>query len=138
MSGSILGPGAMAQLRDDHKKLSRLHPGPPVQTPAKQFSPQRKRVAIIGGIAAPSAVLGTPTTCVCAVLRLNRDSGQLEVTDDRITVTNFSKGLSAVDGTYGKAEFDGVWELYWVDCSASSDLTGLNPTPTPEVGEGEI
>ncbi len=96
----------------------------------------RKRVAIIGGISAPSTVLGTPTSCVCAVLKLNMTTGQLEATNERITVKNFSKYLSAVDGTYGKAELDGVWELYWVDCGPSSDLMGLNPTPTPEVGEG--
>ena len=134
MSGSILGPNAIRQLREDHKKLSRVRITSGKESRAKQFSPQRKRVVIIGGISAPTAVLGTPTTCVCAVLRLNVATGLLEVTDERITATNFTKGLSAVDGTYGKVEFDGVWELYWVDCSASSDVTGLNPTP--EVGEG--
>lgn len=132
MSGSILGPNAIRQLREDHKKLSRLRISQTGFEQSRQISPQRKRVAIIGSLAAPTAVLGTPTSCVCAVLRLNVSTGKLEVTDERITVFNFSKGLTAVDGTYGKAEFDGVWELYWVDCSASSDLTGISPTP--EVG----
>lgn len=97
--------------------------------------PPRKRVAIIDGLAAPTSSTGAPTTCVCAVLKRNVTTGQLETTDERITVTNFSIGLTVADGTYGKAEYDGgVWELYWVDCGPSTGLTGLNPEPEAGIG----
>lgn len=95
---------------------------------------QDKRVAVIDSLAAPSSVIGTPTTCVCAVLAYNSSTGMLEVTDERITATNFTKSLTAVDGTYGLIRYIGVWEIYWVDCEPDTALEGLDPEPTPEEG----
>ena len=86
----------------------------------------KRRVAIITGLAAPSDTLGTPTTCTCAVLDMNWSTGQLEVTSKRLTATNFTESFTADDGTYALAEFDGVWEIYWVDCSPSESLQGLS------------
>lgn len=86
------------------------------------------RVAVIGSLTAPTSATGTPTTCPCAVLSRNPTTGVLSATAGRVTITNYSPGLTAVDGTYALAEDKGgCWELYWVDCGASTGLTGLSP-----------
>lgn len=135
MSGGILGPRAQAQLRDMYRKMARLRPGVTPDEPKRKDRKNKKRVAIIGTLAAPTGVLSTPTTCVAAVLSLNPTTKLLTVTDERITVHNYDPSVTAEDGMYGKVEFQGVWELYWLSCSPSTGLTELeeNPeTPPPE------
>jgi hypothetical protein len=135
MTGSILGHVALQQIRSDHRKLKRLR----VQQPTRKKDRARKnriRIAIIGGIAAPTSATGTPTTCTAAVLKMDPVTKQLSDSGKRVTIHNYSTDLDAEDGTYGKAEFDGVWELYWVNCTPDSTLEDLPEEPfDPEAEE---
>ncbi len=100
--------------------------------------PRRLRVAIVGELAAPASSGDTPTTFECAVLKMDPTTKVLTPTDFRIDGTNYTTGLTASDGTYGKIEFDsGVWELYWVDCAASAEFEGLLTREELEAEEEE-
>jgi hypothetical protein len=93
------------------------------------------RCVIIGSLTAPADTLDVPTTCVVAILRI-KSNGRLRVTEERLTVCNFTPGLTAEDGTYAKIEMlDGLWEVYWVDCEPQAALDGLDPEPDPGGGE---
>lgn len=130
MADSVLGPGAIAQLRADHRKLNRLGaPGQSVAAPSYHTpATDRRRVVIIGSLTAPSSANVAPTSCVCAVLQRNATTGVLTASALRITAKNYSPGLTGADGTYAKVEWlEGCWEVYWVDCNPSAGLTGLTP-----------
>jgi hypothetical protein len=128
MTGMMFGPQAVAQLRADHRKLKRIRVQ---QTTRKKERPRKNRirVAIIGSLAAPTSATGTPTSCTAAVLKMDPVTKQLSDSGKRVTLHNYSTDLECDDGTYGKAEFDGVWELYWVNCTPDATLQDLPTEP---------
>jgi hypothetical protein len=87
--------------------------------------PLNLRVAVIGSLAAPTSAATDPTQCTCAVLLFDPSTEKLTPTARRIIAHNFSAGLTAQDGTYGKVEWDGVWEIYWCDCRPTPEFVGL-------------
>jgi len=85
------------------------------------------RVVIIGSLTAPVTSDATPTSGTAAVLKRNTSNGKLEVTSQRIAFKNVDASLTATDGTYAKLELiDGIWDCYWVACSATTAWTGLS------------
>ena len=84
------------------------------------------RVVIIGSLTAPATSDATPTSGNAAVLKRNKSNGKLEVTTKRIAFKNADASLTATDGTYAKIELiDGIWDCYWVACSATTAWMGL-------------
>ncbi len=131
----VLGPQAIAQLKADHRKLTRLRPSIGGESADRNFSGNDLRVVIIGTLAAPTNSSVAPTTRICAVLKMDIATKILSPTNKRITIYNYTAGLTAADGTYGLARFLGVWELYWVACGPTSPWTGLKKEPEIEEHE---
>lgn len=128
----LISKTAAAQLSRVIKKGSRVHiQRSPAGARYTGQQGERRRVIIIGGLSGPSDVDDTPTTCTAAVLERDPATGILSDSGKRITITNFDPDVDAIDdGTYGKAEWlDGVWELYWLACTASTAFASL---PTEE------
>jgi hypothetical protein len=103
-----------------------LNTVPEIHTP---ISNNKLRIAIIGGLLAPTGVLDTPTSGRGAVLDYDIDTKKLVLTNKRVNFKNFDHTLTASDGTYAKIEFKDVWEVYWVACRPSTGLTGLTSEP---------
>ena len=126
---TAFGDKAVQQLRTGLKKLDRLGvPGQSAGSVSRQPGDNRRRVIIVGALAAPTGA--TPTTGVAAGLRYDPTTKAITATDQRYTIYNWDGDLSAIDGTFAKIEFvDGSWDCYWVGCGAKTGFTGLPVDP---------
>lgn len=95
---------------------------------APQALSQRKRVVIIGTLAAPTSA--TPTVGLAAGFDYDPTTKEVSANDKRYIIFNWDRDLSAEDGTFAKIETcEGLWDCYWAGCSPMYGFTGLPEDP---------